>query len=296
MVVVSLVDCPATLRGDLTKWLLEISAGVFVGRISARVRDNVWKRIEKYAKNGRATMVYSAANEQGFAFKTLGSGWEPIDFDGMHLILRPSLSRVRHLAARRSPGYSKASRYRMARRSAGMSVYDGEKQTACYIVIDIETTGISPERSEILKLAAIKIESGAIAESFTALIRTDVPVSPPIESLTGITNAMLAEQGEFLPDALAYFLAFVGDMTLVAHDARSDMAFILAACRRYNMAAPENEIIDTLALARAKLSGVRQYTLAALSEHFGFEAANAHRGSAECILAWQLYEKLSNLQ
>ena len=62
MIVITLTDCPISLRGDLTKWLLEINTGVFVGRVSARVRDNLWDRVVKNVKNGRATLVYSTNN------------------------------------------------------------------------------------------------------------------------------------------------------------------------------------------------------------------------------------------
>ena len=64
MVVITLEKCPLALRGDLTKWLQEISLGVYVGQVSARVRDKLWQRVCEESKNGRATMVYSARNEQ----------------------------------------------------------------------------------------------------------------------------------------------------------------------------------------------------------------------------------------
>lgn len=64
MTVIVLTACPTGLRGDLTRWLLEIAPGVFVGHISARVRERIWLRARAFAKQGRAIMVYSAANEQ----------------------------------------------------------------------------------------------------------------------------------------------------------------------------------------------------------------------------------------
>lgn len=88
VVVLSLV--PERLRGDLTRWLLEISPGVYVGVITSRVRDRLWNRILEHAKSGRAIMVYPARNEQRFAFKVARHGWDPIDIDGITLIMRPS--------------------------------------------------------------------------------------------------------------------------------------------------------------------------------------------------------------
>lgn len=64
MIVVVLTACPVGLRGDLTRWLLEIAPGVFVGHVTARVRERLWERIVELVKGGRAIMVYSARNEQ----------------------------------------------------------------------------------------------------------------------------------------------------------------------------------------------------------------------------------------
>ena len=83
MIVVSLTNCPPRLRGDLTKWLIELNAGVYVGNVSARVRDELWQRICEHVKDGRATMVFSAHNEQGLDFRVHNTTWIPKDFDGI---------------------------------------------------------------------------------------------------------------------------------------------------------------------------------------------------------------------
>ncbi len=59
MVVIVLSACPAGLRGHLTRWLLEISAGVFVGHVSVRVRDLLWLNVCEMTSGGRALMVFS---------------------------------------------------------------------------------------------------------------------------------------------------------------------------------------------------------------------------------------------
>lgn len=90
MTVIVVTACPVGLRGHLTRWLLEISPGVFVGTISARVRVLVWKRVTEMANTGRAIMVYAANNEQGLAFEVHGHDWTPVDYEGVHLMLRPT--------------------------------------------------------------------------------------------------------------------------------------------------------------------------------------------------------------
>jgi CRISPR-associated protein Cas2 len=90
MVVLVLTACPAGLRGHLTRWLLEIAPGVFVGRVSARVRDDLWDQVLDLCRDGRALLVYSMRNEQRLEFRAHRHAWVVRDFDGLLLMERPS--------------------------------------------------------------------------------------------------------------------------------------------------------------------------------------------------------------
>lgn len=120
MIVIVLTVSPPKLRGHLTRWLFEISPGVYVGKVSARVRELLWEQVHENIGVGRAVMTYSSNNEQGLEFKTIGQEWEPVDFDGLELIMRPD-SAVKAGRVRpgdlgvRSPvkrGWSNAAKYR----------------------------------------------------------------------------------------------------------------------------------------------------------------------------------------
>lgn len=115
MIVVSITDCPPALRGDLTKWLFEINVGVYVGQVSARVRDELWNRIVENCKVGRVTMVYQTNNEQHFAFRVHNSDWKPIDFDGLTLMMRPVDAYSNRTPSLR-PGFSKAAQHQIVKR------------------------------------------------------------------------------------------------------------------------------------------------------------------------------------
>ena len=99
MTVIILTACPAGLRGYLTRWLLEISSGVFVGKVSSRVRDDLWSATLDLAKDGRSIMVYSANNEQGLDFRVHRHSWTPTDFDGLTLMSRPLPRPVTHTSS-----------------------------------------------------------------------------------------------------------------------------------------------------------------------------------------------------
>ena len=117
MTVVILTACPAGLRGHLTKWLLEISAGVFVGNVTSRVRNLLWARVVELSSDGRALMVHSVPAEQRLSFKVHGHHWEPVDYEGITLILRPDPNSARP-ATPPPPNWSQiGNRKRYARRS-----------------------------------------------------------------------------------------------------------------------------------------------------------------------------------
>lgn len=91
MTVVVLTAVPPGLRGHLTRWLLEISPGVFVGNVSARVRDLMWDRVTEFVDDGRALMVHAAHGEQRLSFAVHGHDWTPVDYDGVTLMRRQTV-------------------------------------------------------------------------------------------------------------------------------------------------------------------------------------------------------------
>ncbi|MFJ4920662.1 type I-E CRISPR-associated endoribonuclease Cas2e [Streptomyces sp. NPDC088725] len=89
MTVIVLVAAPDGLRGHLTRWMVEVNAGVFVGNPSRRVRDRLWELLATRIGDGQAVLVEPASNEQGWAIRTAGRDrWCPTDFDGLILSAR----------------------------------------------------------------------------------------------------------------------------------------------------------------------------------------------------------------
>jgi len=87
MVIIIMENAPVSLRGDLTRWLLEAKAGVFIGNISALVREKLWKKVCEKQYEGGALLIYNAPNEQGFELKLHGNPHRTvIDLEGVQLI------------------------------------------------------------------------------------------------------------------------------------------------------------------------------------------------------------------
>ncbi|MFI9116971.1 type I-E CRISPR-associated endoribonuclease Cas2e [Streptomyces venezuelae] len=113
MTVIVLTNCPAGLRGFLTRWLFEISAGVFIGNPSARIRDVLWHEVQQYAGQGRALLAHTTNNEQGYTFRTFDHTWHSVDHEGLTLINRPPVGAPAPAAsAKDKTGWSKASKRR----------------------------------------------------------------------------------------------------------------------------------------------------------------------------------------
>ena len=85
MVVLVLSAAPASLRGSMTRWLLEASPGVFVGHLSARVREQLWELVRAYIGDGRALLIWSVRSE----IASLGHEREPVDIEGCLVMRTP---------------------------------------------------------------------------------------------------------------------------------------------------------------------------------------------------------------
>lgn len=298
MIVLSLTDCPPALRGELTRWLLEIHTGVYVGHVSARVRDRIWERVQEHAKSGRATMVFSTGKgEQRLDFYTHQSDWEPVDFDGLKLVLRPSAQRLSQTKTPQAPlaGYSKAARMRKAKQ---MSRRRRAVETGWthYAVIDLETTGLSASQDEIIELGAIIVRDDQVVATYEALVTIEGKLPDKVTKLTGITEDDLRKTGKLPAVALAEFFAFLEDFPVVAHHGDFDYAFLRSACSKYDFPLFSNQYEDTMPLAKRYVNQVGNYKLETLVEHLGISVSRMHRSLNDCFATMQLYMKLNEIR
>ena len=87
MLVIVVENSPPRLRGRLAIWLLEVRAGVYVGKVSRRVREMIWNQVETGIEDGNAVMAWSTNTESGFDFVTLGKNRRiPKEMDGINLV------------------------------------------------------------------------------------------------------------------------------------------------------------------------------------------------------------------
>lgn len=87
MVVMTLEKVPEALRGELSRWLIEVQTGVYVGSLSAGVRDLLWDKVVQHARAGRCTQLFRSNNEQGFIIRMHGEARRRlVNIEGYQLV------------------------------------------------------------------------------------------------------------------------------------------------------------------------------------------------------------------
>ncbi|QIB68686.1 type I-E CRISPR-associated endoribonuclease Cas2 [Aminipila butyrica] len=289
MTVVTLTNVPSSLRGDLTKWLQEISTGVYVGNINARIREELWKRILDNIKQGQATLSYAKRGEIGYDFMVHNTKREVIYCDGIPLVFLPkevSSTPMQQLGFSNAAKHEKIKRARQHRKSVS------ENESERYVVIDVETTGINPEKDQIIEIAAIKME-GSEMIVFQKLIKIENGLQKEIAELTGITDGMLANDGKDIAVVLDEFLDFVGNAILVGYNVKFDISFLNAELKKSGHAALMNKSICLLQEAKRKQKLLRDYKLSTVLKKYDISTEGLHRAYVDAKAEYELAMKLN---
>lgn len=135
-----------------------------------------------------------------------------------------------------------------------------ERPPAEFVIYDLETTGLSPDRCEIIQIAAVRFRGGRVVreEMFFTYARPAQAIPAFIARYTGVTDAHVAAAPR-PHEALAGFARFVGDAAgLIAHNGhRFDSRFVEATCRRHGLGTRAVHSIDSLHLSRRMFGTAR---------------------------------------
>lgn len=156
-----------------------------------------------------------------------------------------------------------------------------------YVVFDLETTGLSPKKAEIIEIGAVRVRDGMITETFQTYVKPYGPIPPMITELTGITEKM-TENAPHIEDALPKFLSFIGADILFAHNSSFDCRFIGVACLLLGYD-PKNEVRDSLTLARKYIES-ENYKLETLKNLLGIKR-KSHNAVDDCIVTYEVIEE-----
>ena len=160
-----------------------------------------------------------------------------------------------------------------------------------FIIFDVETTGLRTGVDRLTEIGAVKYVDGAEKSRFQTFVDPERPIPQNIVELTGITDSMVAgapKEGE----AVRKFFEFCGEgSVLVAHNASFDTEVIRSACERNGIEYNYSHI-DTLVLAQSLISGIKNYKLDTISNHFKLPKFDHHRADEDAGALAAIFEKL----
>ena len=164
-----------------------------------------------------------------------------------------------------------------------------------YVVLDLETTGLTPYREGITEIAAIKCMNGKILEEFQTLINPERHIPNWIVKLTWITNEMVADAPR-IDEVMPWFSEFLGDAIIVWHNVSFDFRFLNHYHYQCMWTYLENLTICTLKIARKLLPDLPNRKLWTICEYFWIDNERAHRAmwdtraTLEVLCRYQMME------
>ena len=166
----------------------------------------------------------------------------------------------------------------------------GQKIDSEYVVFDIETTGLSPTNNRIIEIGAVRIKDGRIQDTFSEFVNPEVPIPYTITKLTSITDAMV-QNAPTIEVILPKFLEYIGDASVVAHNATFDTGFIRENAKRLGLVF-DSTIVDTMTLAHILLPELGKYTLDRLCKQFGVVNEHHHRACDDAAATAEIFVKM----
>lgn len=164
-----------------------------------------------------------------------------------------------------------------------------------YVLVDIETTGFSPVKDDIIEIGAIRVVNNQIIQKYNQLIKINKNLEPFTTRLTGITDEML-QTGKKISDVLKEFISFTGKDIIIGHNVTFDLGFLSYNCKKYLNYNLNNDYVDTLCMARRLIPNSINYKLGTLAEFFNVSYKGAHRGLKDVEITYEVYNNLRKIR
>ncbi len=157
------------------------------------------------------------------------------------------------------------------------------------VALDLETTGLDPERDAIIEIGAVRFRGPRVEDTWSTLVNPGRPIPKFVSELTHIDDSMVA-QAPRLAEVLGTLANFVGDLPALGHNVAFDLSFL-----KRRGVLEFNQALDTLDLASVILPTSPRYGLAWLAADMGIPVAAAHRALDDAHTTRQVYQKLFDL-
>ena len=256
------------ITADVTDAEIE-SSGVMQphgGELLRRARDLLLERLEPLSSAELAQHIFGSGGQ------ALGAAaWQGL----VDQLLRPS-----SLFARDGDG-----RWRLAAwDAAARSLEDTE-----FVVLDVETTGLAPGRHRVIEIGAVIVRGGEITANFRSFVNPGRGIPQFISKFTGISDAMVARAPQ-AAKVLPKLREFVADRPIVGHNIGFDLNFLNYEADRCGISpAFASEGVDTIALARRYLTGMRRAGLDRVAAALHVPVGTRHRALPDAHVTAQVF-------
>lgn len=162
-----------------------------------------------------------------------------------------------------------------------------------YVVFDIETTGLSPYDDKIIEIGAVKICNNEVIDTYSKFINPEIPISEFTTNLTSITNDDVKDADKIdvvLPD----FFEFIKNSTLVAHNAKFDIGFLVQQAKKLGID-KTFRYMDTMDMARLVIPDQTKFSLDALCKKLNLINEHHHRAIDDARVTGKIFNRLMNL-
>ena len=171
-------------------------------------------------------------------------------------------------------------------------MYNLTIEEASFLIVDLETTGLNPENSEIIEIAALRVEDGIVVDKFHTLVKPSIGFIPPfITKLTGITNALVVDKPT-IEQVFPHFLKFSENSIIVAHNAQFDMSFLNSVSYQITGKSIQNPVLCTQNLAKRLFPDLPSKSLVNLAYHFNIPYNKKHRALEDALVTFELFKKI----
>lgn len=153
-----------------------------------------------------------------------------------------------------------------------------------YVMVDTETTGLSPKWDHVLEISALKVVNGQTVNEFSQLIKYSENYHVPafITDLTGITTQLVQTQGIPPFQAISEFKDFLGTDLMAGYNINFDINFLFSLYQEFNLGTLSNDFVDIWRIARRFFKEEKHNRVSDVLPRLGIDHDQKHRGLSDC--------------
>lgn len=156
-----------------------------------------------------------------------------------------------------------------------------------YIVCDLETSGLDPQKDKIIEIAMIKVQNYNVVDTYQTLINPGIKLPFRITQLTGISDSTL-EDSPIINEVLPDIINFIDQIPMVGHNVEFDRSFLANLMGQL----PFSTYLDTCELTKILFPHFNDYSLSGLAEQLNFKHLPSHRAMDDTIATVELLSAL----